>query len=192
MLNTVLDYVVRHPEQVAALATGLGATATHYVKTGRLPLGRLPFRAARDVLQEVRAEYFGRARPRGVPALVVDAEPAVVEDVLREHHFEDTDFDYKYAAEQWSLRRPEGERPHPETGEPTALELHPRGFETTDGTLVLAHLEASRYEEPGPHVRETMLSWDGGQGRMATLFRNDAGLAFEQIESERAANIEVV
>lgn len=193
MLDTIIDYAVQHPEQIGGLVTGLGATAVHYQRTGRLPIGRLPYRAARDVIAEIRAEHFGRKRPRGVPAIVVDAEPAAVEDVLREHHFEDTDFDYKYEAEQWSLRRPEGESPHPETGVPTARELHPRAFETTDGrTLVLAHLEASRYEAMSAHTNGSMLSWPGGQGRMATVFRNDTDLDFETVESERSADIEVV
>src|SRR6056297_2003847 len=191
-LQPVLEYAINHPEQAAAIATGTVGAVAHYTKTGRIPLGRLPFRAGRDILQEVRAEYFGRPRPRGVPALVVDAKPADVEDALRDHHFEDTDFDYQYAGEQWSLRRPEGEKPHPETGTPTPLELHPRGFETADGrTLVVAHLEASRYEAPGDHIRETLMSWDGGRGRMATVLRNDTDLEFEKIASERQAGIDV-
>jgi len=191
-IQPLIDYAVEHPEQTAGLLAGVGATAAHYAKTGKIPLGRLPWRHARSLFHELRDQWYGRPRPKGVPAIVIDAKPSAVEGTLRDLHFEGAPYSYQYASEDVNLRRPAGVRPHPETGEPTAMELHPRLFETGDGrSLAVTHLEASRYEATGTHLDESMLSWDAGQGKLATILRNDTDLQFETIESERGADIDV-
>jgi len=189
--TAILEYAAQHPEQVLGAVGAVGATAYHTLKTGTIPLGRLPWRAARDILAELRAEYYGKPRPTGVPGVVVDAEPAAVEDALRDTHFEGVDFSYD-RQELYDLRRPAGTKRHPESGREIPMELHPRAYETTDGrTLLLAHYEASRYETPGVHKRGEMVFWDHGQGMLASELHNETDLEYEKIDSERNADVEV-
>jgi len=192
MIHTdLLRYAVQHPDQVAGLLTGLVAAAVHTHKTGSIPLGRLPWRAIRDVIRDLREQYFGKPRPRGVPGLVVDAKPAALEVQLREaYHFEGAPASYDYAGEDLNLRRPAGEHPHPDDGRPIAMELHVRAFETTDGrALVLTQFEPSRYEEPGPHLRLPS-RWPEGRDRITPILQT-ADVYYERVESERAAGVEV-
>ena len=192
-IDPLLEYAVQHPEQVATLAAGLAATVGHYSKTGRLPLGRLPWRAARGIVRDLRERYFGKPRPKGVPGLVVDTDADTLEARLREHCFEGALASYDYEGEVLNLRQPAGVKPHPKTGADVPMELHPRGFETADGQLlVIAHLEASRYEATDEHLEEGLLSWDTGQGVLAALLHNETDLDYEKIASERDAEIEVV
>jgi len=188
----ILEYAAQHPGQVAGAVATLGAAGVHTLKTGRVPLGRLPWRAARDIVQDLREQYYGRPRPKGVPGLLVDAEGATLETALRDHHFEGTPAAYDYEGEVLNLRRPAGVKRHPKTGVEVPMELHPRAFETAEnGLLVIAHLEASRYEATGEHLSESMLSWEAGQGMLASALHNETDLAFEKIPSERDAEIEV-
>jgi hypothetical protein len=50
--NAILEYAVSHPEQLGALLTGLAGSLVHYRRTGRVPIGRLPYRAARQVFRD--------------------------------------------------------------------------------------------------------------------------------------------
>ena len=191
MIDAVLEYATAHPGQGAGAVATLGAAGFHTVKTGNLPLGRLPWRTARDLVDELQAEYYGKPRPTGVAGVVVDAKPAAVKAALRDVHFEGTQFSYD-RQELWDLRRPAGTKRHPETGREIPMELHVRAYELADGrTLLLAHYEASRYEAQGVHVRGTMVSWDAGQGMLASTLHNDTDLDHTKIESEREAGIEV-
>jgi hypothetical protein len=193
MIDPILEYAAQHPGQVAGAVATLGAAGFHTLKTGRVPLGRLPWRATRDIVQELREQYYGRPRPRGVPALLVDADVATLETALRDKHFEGTPAAYDYNGEVLNLRRPAGVKRHPKTGAEVPMELHPRAFETADsGLLVIAHLEASRYEATGEHLSEGMLSWETGQGMLASTLHNETDLDHETIASERDAGVEVV
>jgi len=190
--ETILEYAVSHPEQTATLAAGLGATAYHGVKTGRLPIGRLPYRALRGVLRDLRGQYFGKPRPRGVPAVVVDASPEQVAATLQGEHFEAAPASYEYKGERWSLRRPDEPRRNPETGDPTPMETHARGFELASGkTLVLTHHEANRYTATAEHLDDGLYSWERGQDRLAAVL-DRAPHEYRLIGSERDAGVEVV
>jgi hypothetical protein len=192
MLDRVIEVVATNPEPFAALAAGLLGAAGHYRKTGNLPVGRVPFRAIRDVFAELREEWFGRPRPKGVPAIYTDADPETVDASLRDAHFEDTDFSYQYSGQVYDRRRPSGVMQHPEDGREVPTELHVRAFETADGgTLLLAHDEANRYEAPGAHLRETVFSWQRGRGMLTDVLSAD-GTEHRKITSERRAEIEVV
>jgi hypothetical protein len=192
MLDRIIQVVATNPEPFAALTAGLLGAAGHYRKTGNLPLGRVPFRAIRDVFGELREEWFGRPRPKGVPAIYTDADPETVDTTLRNAHFEDTDFSYDYGGQVYDRRRPSGTMQHPEDGREVPTELHVRAFNTADGgTLLLAHDEANRYEAPGAHLRETVLSWHRGRGMLADVLSADS-VEHRTIASERAAEIEVV
>jgi len=193
--TNVLEYAASHPEQIATLLTGITGGVVHYLRTGRVPVGRLPYRAARDIWQELSTQYAGKPRPKGVPGLVVHATLEEVEDALRQTaHFESVDlYSYEYAGERLNLRRPSGVREHPETGESTPTELHVRVFQTSsEGTVwVIAHDEASRFEAWGPHMREALLSWRRGRDQTETVL-GDVGIEFERRVSERGAEDVVV
>jgi hypothetical protein len=187
---TVVEYALNHPEQVAAAVSALGA-AFHYSRTGQLPIGRLPWRAVRKSLRTLRDQYFEKPRPRGVPALAVDASLDELEAALREHHFEYPPASYDYAGEDLNLRRPAGTVPHPETGATLPVETHVRAFETdVDRLLCICHYEASRYEAPGPHLDGTVYSWTQGRKHLASVL-DDANLAYDLLDSERSSGVDV-
>lgn len=186
--DPVTQYIVEHPEQSASIAAAFLATLFHYVKTGKLPIGRLPWKAAREILGELRREYFGKARKRGVPGQLVEAKPETVNNKLRDKHFEGVDFSYEYTKQAWDLRRPAGVATHPDTGEDIPMELHVRAFETDLGnTMLLSHYEASRYEAPGEHLTPGLYSWSDGQAMMAGVLPDS-----ERIESEKDAGLTIV
>lgn len=190
--DTLIQFVASNPEPLAALGTGLLGAAAHYRKPGKLPVGRLPFRALRDAVGELREEWFGKPRPKGVPAVYTPLSPAAVDETLRTAHFEDTDFSYDYAGQVYDRRRPSGIMTHPDDGRDVPMELHVRAFETgSGGTLLLAHDEASRYEAPGVHLSETLFSWQRGRGMLVDVL-SETSVNHQQIASERAAEIEVV
>jgi hypothetical protein len=195
LLTTAVDYVTQHPEQAAALAVGLAGTAGHYLKTGTLPLGRLPYRALRDTLRQLGNQYARTDRPRRVPGLLVtDTTAADLEAALRETaHFESVDlYSYQYDGEVCNLRRPAGSVVDPSGHGTIPVELHVRAFETADGDLwLLAHREASRFEAWGAHIRETVFSWDAGRDQTEQLLA-DLGIGAERHRNEDRAGVEVV
>ncbi|MDT3434702.1 hypothetical protein [Haloarcula sp. 1CSR25-25] len=192
MLQALTEYAATHPEQIAATVTGLGGALTHWKKTGKLPIGRLPYRSARQIAKDLRHRYFTKPRPQGVPALVVDCAPSTLAQTLRTQYFEYPPASYNYRSEDVNLRRPAGTAPSPTTGEPTPMEVHARGFETTDGrTLVVSHLEASRYESQGLHLDGSLTSYSNGRDRIRQVL-SKAGPSQTAIESERSADIDVV
>lgn len=194
--DQLLEYGVSHPEQVLPIVTGLAGAVFHYAKTSRVPIGRLPYRAARDIWEELSTQYAGKPRPRGVPGVVAHATLEEIEDALRQaSHFESVDlYSYEYSGEKLNLRRPSGVREHPDTGESTPTELHVRCFQTgSDGVVwILAHDEASRFEAWGAHIRESLLSWTHGRDHVETVL-GDVGIEFERRASERTAeDIDIV
>lgn len=188
-----IEFVATNPGKVSGAIVAIGGALAHWRSTGKVPVGRLPWRTARQALRELGDQYFGKARPSGVPGLLVDAKPADLEGPLREAHFESTDlYSNEHEGEVLGLRRPSGLRPHPETGAETPMELHPRVFETADGrSWIIAHDEASRLEAWKAHVTGALLSWERGQDRMAGVL-DEAGIDYGLAESEQAAGVEVV
>lgn len=189
----LVEFVATNPAKVAGGIVALSGSLFHWRKTGTVPVGRLPWRTAKQALRELGDQYFGKPRPEGVPGLVVDAAPAELESTLREAHFESADlYSNEHSGEVLGMRRPNGLRAHPETGTPTPMELHPRIFELKDDrSLIIAHDEASRLEAWKDHVTGPLLSWDRGQDMMADVL-DEADLSYHRIESERAAGVEVV
>jgi len=195
LITEIIEFAVSHPELVGSLAAGLAGGGIYYAKTGRVPIGRLPYRSAREIWREISTQYAGKPRPQGVPGLVVHATLEEVEDALRQTaHFESVDlYSYEYSDEALNLRRPSGVREHPETGESTPTELHVRVFRTgTEGTVwAIAHDEASRFEAWGPHMREDLLTWRRGRDQTETVL-GDVGIEFERRASEQTAEDIVV
>jgi len=192
MIETLITWALNNPELAGALTTGLGGSLAHWRKTGKLPIGRLPLRALKKATNDLRAQYFTKPRPKGVPAVVADAEPADVAHLLRERHFEGRPTSYKYSGEHMNLRRPHGTAPHPQTGDPVPLELHTRGFATDDGkTLLVTHVEASAYEAPQLHMDGSLTTYDDGRDAIRRVL-SPTDLDLRSIDSERAADIDVV
>lgn len=189
----LISLALERPEQIGPLLAALGGVVLHYRRTGRIPIGRLPFRAVREIARDLGDQYFGVRRPRGVPGVIVTVSVDELEDALRSRHFESTDlYSYEYAAEVLNLRRPADTHPHPESGAEIPMELHVRAFKTNDDRLLLlAHDEASRVEAWGDHMRETVLSWSRGQEQLLSTL-DELGISAEAVESERDAEIEVV
>lgn len=194
LLDRLLEYAIANPEQAGTVIAALVATTTHYSRTGRVPLGRLPWRAAQDAWGELADQYFGRDRPRGVPGLVADTTVDDLDTMLREESFFEgaDDRSFEYEDEALNLRRPNGLRTHPETGDRVPMELHVRAFKTEAGDLLLLpHDEASRSESWGAHIRSRLLSWTRGQDKMAAVL-DDVGIDYDRVESERDADISVI
>lgn len=170
----------------------LGAVL-HYARTGSLPLGRIPFRAIKRSVRELGDTYAARARPTTVPGLVVTATVEEVESALRARGWESVDlYSYQYEGEVLNLRRPAGKRLDRATGETLVMEAHVRAFDLDGGGLwLIAHTEPSRFEEPGAHLRETMMSWDGGRDVVVRAFAGDS-FAPVRVDSEQELDSEVL
>jgi hypothetical protein len=193
-LASLLAYATKNPEQTVTIATALGGVLTHYNRTGRVPLGRLPWRVLQQSWGDLADQYFGRTRPKGVPGLLASTTLEHLEAELRQTaHFESADdASFEYDGEVLNLRRPGGLWPHPEHGDRVPMELHLRVFPTdVDGEyLVLPHHEASRVEAWGAHIRGEVLSWRRGQSRTASILQ-ELDIEHSTIESERAADVTV-
>lgn len=193
VLGPVASFVMEHPREVIALIVAIGGGGFHYRKTGRLPRGKLILDALKDIWGELADQYGSVERPKGVPALLVTGGHDELEQLARANFFESVDdYSYEYEGEVLNLRRGNGIFTHPRTGEQIPMELHFRtfGIDAEGKVLVLAHHEASRYEDWGDHYAETVMSWDRGQQMMAELLE-EFDIPVEQIESERAADIVV-
>lgn len=192
LLREIARYVASHPEKSSAIVVALVGAVGSYAKTGRIPIGRLPYRHLRRMLRDFGDTYFGKPRPKGVPAIVVDAPPADAEAAIRSRNYESGDlYSYEYSGEVWNLRRPEDPMRNPETGAMTPMEVHARGFRTADDrTLVLTHLEANRFEATSEHLDEGLFSWERGRD-IVTDDLEAAQQSYDVIESEAAADIQV-
>lgn len=187
----IIEILIGNREIAFAILSGLLGSLIHFRKTGRFPLGRLPLRALRQAWGGISAKYFTTARPREVPALLVDAEIDEIEAQLRNIHFESVDlYSYEYEGEVLNLRRPDG--PNEKlAGGPIPTELHVRFFKTADGRLLcLAHHEASRFEAWKAHIKETLFSWERGREKFSGVL-SAAGIGHTKIASEKSAGIEV-
>lgn len=193
LADALAQQVADHPERSITVVGAAAAALFNYQKTGNFPIGRLPYRAFRDGIREYRDRYFGVRRPKGVPAIVIDAGHDEIEDALRSRHFESGGLSsYEYDGEVLNLRRPSGVMNDPDTGENTPMETHLRTFSTeSKRTLLLAHDEANRYEATGRHLREgDLFSWSRGRDILVDLLE-DTDLDFDTIESERSAEVAV-
>lgn len=193
LLKGLLQYATEHPQQAAAIVMGTIAAAANYAKTGKLPLGRLPYRAMRAAWRQYSDRWFGTARPKSVAALVIDADHDAIEAALRPRHFETGDLSsMEYADEVLNLRRPRGWMANPQTGKDVPMETHVRTFTLDDGrVLALTHDEANRYEATSEHLSPGLYSWERGRDILAEDLE-DAGIAYERIASERAAGVTVL
>lgn len=90
-----------------------------------------------------------------------------LEGTLRSHHFEGLYLSYNYEGQVLDLRRPEGVKLPSESAwidtNPRQLEVHIRARpcpdDGCDGYELVAHLELSRYEHKGGHIREVYFEW---------------------------------
>lgn len=193
ILTTVGEYAISHPEQTAGFVLGFGGVGVNYAKTGKFPIGRLPYKHLREMLRDVGDRYFARARVRGVPIIVADADPQTVKRTLHEQHYESGDLvSYEYEDELYNLRRPEGYDTDPKHGGEVLMENHTRLFETTGGnTLILTHYEANRYSETTEHLADQGLSWGDGRD-IVTDDLDAADIPYTEYANEANADVTVV
>lgn len=189
----LFQYVTENPEVVSGLVLGVVATAANYWKTGKFPIGRLPYRHLRHVLRDLRNSYFGKPRPRGVSGIVVNADPKKLNRALRLRHYEDADlFSYDYDGEVLNLRRPEDFDTDPVNGDPVAMETHIRGFKLDErGTFLLTHREANRFSDTSDHFDGENFSWERGAATAAEDL-DALELEYERVNSEAAAGVTIV
>lgn len=193
ILNDVIQYVIDNPEQSATVVAAVIGVVANYLKTGKFPIGRLPYQVMRESIREYGDRYFGRKRPKGVPALLVDVDADTIEAALRPRHYESGDLtSYEYADEVLNLRRPRGWMSDPKTGRDVPMETHVRTFDVDGGgSLLLVHDEANRYEATGEHLSPGLYSWERGRD-IAEEDLEDAGIDVQRIESERRADVDVL
>lgn len=192
MLDTIIQYAAQHPNQSLTAAGAIVATLTHYLKTGKFPIGRLPYRALRDILRQLRDRYYERPRPKGEPALVVETDVDTLDGILDDHHFEGAPASYQYQGEDLNRRRPAGTATHPKTGNEVDMETHARAFETVAGDklFVLTHYEPNRYTETSNHLGSQMQTYPEGRDRLKQVLQ-ETDVSFHDVESERAADVTV-
>jgi len=191
--RTVIDALLSRPEQTTTVVVALVAGIFNYQKTGKIPLGRIPYKILRETIRDLGDQYFGTDRPYGVPGLITTAEQAKLDDALRTRHYESGDLSsYEYAGERLNLRRPSGTLRQPGSGDLIPMETHVRSFELDDGRrLLIAHDEANRFEATTDHVNETVMSWERGR-RKVKADLDDADIDYQLIQSEANADVSVI
>jgi len=193
LTNQIVEYAVQNPELVGGLLAGGFGVGTHYKRTGRIPLGRLPYKHFRELLRDFGNQYFATSRPRGVPVIVAKTDPTSLQRLLRNRHYESGDLvSYEYSDEKYNLRRPDGYATDPVHGGDVRMENHIRIFETDDGnSLCLAHYEPNRFSETTEHLKEQGMSWSDGrdqtEGDLQAL-----DIEYETYESETDSDVTVV
>ena len=193
LAESAFSYVTANPEQSIGLVVGLFGVGFNYSKTGKFPIGRIPYRHAREMIRDLGDKYFRVSRPRGIPVVVAHAPPKKVKRALENRHYESADLvSYEYDGETFNVRRPEGHDVDPEHGGDVLMENHVRGFECDDGdTLLLTHYEANRYLETKEHLADQGLTWTGGRDRViADLEMTE--IEYTEYENEANADLTVV
>lgn len=130
----------------------------------------VPWPLLRRWIAAIRRRYFTVPWPDDAPALVVVQPPGDLEHRLRtQEAFEGTPYSYRYEGAVLDLRRPWGL--HADGG---PLELHVRGRPLEDGakTLLVAHVEYSRYECKQRHVDQEHVDWRAGQAAMGEILQD--------------------
>lgn len=192
-LQGFLEWAVANPEQSVPVVAAFLMWLVGWKRTGKAPIGRLPWRYIRRTFRDLKYAYGDVPRPRGVPGIVTEATAEAIDETLREdHYFEGSPYGYYYDREVLTLRRPAGIETHPVTGDRVQMVLHTRAFGLSDGrTLWLTHREASRYEDQGAHLDESMLSWKDGQAGFSNAL-SGASIPHEHVASETEAGLSVV
>lgn len=189
----VAEYVVSNPEQSLGLFVGLSGGVFHYQKTGKLPLGRLPYKHIRELLREFGDRHFKTSRPRGVRLIKTDIEPSTLNTKLRDRHYESGDLvSYQYDGEVYNLRRAGGYDTDTKSGKRVEMENHIRIFETEDGgSMLLSHYEPHRFSETSRHLKEHGMSWSDGIKRTKEDL-NALQIEYTEYESESTSDVTVV
>jgi hypothetical protein len=187
MISDILSYASENPEQTLGALTAVAGVAGYYLKTGSLPLGRLPLKKLQHGWHDISARFFTHKRPRTIPGVRVDYTDGELEEKLRDLYFESGDlYSYEYEGEQLNLRRPAGlYGKYPS-------ELHIRSFELRGhGSFLVAHHEASRFEAWDAHMGGDITSWSRGR-EMLTDVLDNADISYEKVESEASAGLDIV
>lgn len=188
VMTRLIEWASENPQVIMAMLAFLLGGGEHYRRTGKFPIGRLPFHLLRQAALEVTTKYFRTGRPRNVPGFLVRTDQETFNQRMRMRCFESGDlYSYEYDGEVLNLRKPDGF-----VGEDVPAELHVRTFDTDiEGWIfIIAHHEASRFEAWGEHIKEKHYSWDEGSSRMKGHLQG-AQFEYEEVESENKTGITI-
>ena len=188
IITRLAEWAAENPQVIMAILASILGGGAHYRKTGKFPIGRLPFHLLRQAALEITTKYFRTGRPQNVPGFLVRADHETFDRRMRMRCFESGDlYSYEYEGEVLNLRKPDGF-----VNENTPAELHARTFDTDiDGWIfVLAHHEASRFEAWKDHIQENHYSWGRGHEKMEGHLQG-AQFEYEAVESENKAGIKI-
>lgn len=147
-----LDPVITTPDEltqvVVVLFTGLASAYRYYRKTGKLPLGKIPFTAIRKLLYTARVVFFTFDGPPSTKD--VDANLSTFETALGVQSYTiDWPFSFHYKGEDMNAARyyydPEAKYPH--------RQVHIRAWNEKDGVKAYAHDEPSALHHISAHIR---------------------------------------
>jgi len=136
------------------------------------------WRSVRRLFNTIRVSLFTSNAGSGRAQIEVDASLDEVREALGKRYFTNAwELSYHYEGEDLNMRRPEYV-----DDEYNWYQLHIRGFEQDDGTVLLyAHLELEPTEYPYEHLNGTNFSDSKGYEMMTPLL-DDAGIEYEDIE----------
>ena len=138
-----------------SLALALLGAYRRYHRTGNLRLSRLPWRAFRRLVLELRKTFF-TVRKSDAPSFTVDKSLSTIRATLGDKSYcPSWSLSYRYAGEDYNARHyyydPGRRYPH--------RQIHVRGFEQEDGTVeLMAHEEPAPEYHPRVHLAESDMS----------------------------------
>lgn len=135
----------------ASLLVGIIGGYRRYQRAGKLKLSRLPWRAFRRLLFELRKTFFSVEKPDG-PSFTVDRTLRDIKTTLGDNSYNPAwPLSYHYHGEDYNARMyyfdPERVHPH--------RQVHVRGFKQDNGGVELvAHEEPAPEHHPKAHLLE--------------------------------------
>jgi len=141
----------------------------------------LPYAEIRRTLSFIRRHYFNRSVP-DQESILIDSDPEEVKHTLiDEYHFESVDdYSFHYDGELVNVRAPWGYNEDLDQ-----MELHIRIFDIDHDkwtSLVMVHLEKSRFEHWHDHINDIGLSWGQGIKNTTPLF-DELGIEYKLVRS---------
>lgn len=127
----------------------------------------LPWNRLLALKEAIKMKWGTVPWPEDAPVYHTMMDVDEIEGTLRSYHFEGLYLSYNYEGQVLDLRRPEGVR-LPNGSEwidsnPRQLEAHIRARPCPEddcrGYELAAHLEVSRYEHKGGHIKEVYFEW---------------------------------
>lgn len=150
----------------------------------------LPFGEMKRALHFIRRQYFSREAPNP-DSLLINEDAEWLSGYLKEnYHFEQVDkYSFHFDGEVVNIRAPWGlDYRDIEDADQQQLELHIRMFEL-DGdewdTVVMVHLERSRFQHWAEHINSIGMSWGDGISNTTPIL-DELGIDYEKMRAAEA------